>query len=222
MMYYVITSEPQPVSAIRPTLTDFVADLQSASADRRVIIGITGVPGSGKSTLAEALVAVLGDSAVWVPMDGYHLADIELYRQGILGRKGAPETFDSRGYARLLHALATDSEHTVYAPDFNRGLEQPLAGAIAVEPRHRIVVTEGNYLLLDGWDDVAVSMDTIWHVESEPEIRRSRLIARHTRYGKSPAEAEAWVDEVDEVNARLIDAVKHRADRILDLTNWTP
>lgn len=223
-MISVITVEPQRVLAIQPTLTDLVAELRSAAPDRRVIIGISGVPGSGKSTLAEALVAALGDLAVWVPMDGYHLGDVELLRQGILDRKGAPETFDARGYARLLSTLATELDHTVYAPNFDRGLEQPVAGAIPVFPHHRIVVTEGNYLLLgeDGWSAVAGSMDTIWHVESDPTVRRDRLIARHERFGKDSVAAAAWVDEVDEVNARLIDTVKHRADVILDLSGWTP
>src|SRR3954462_10681560 len=122
-----------------------------AGRGSRAILGIAGAPGGGKSTLAAAIVAALGEDAVLVPMDGFHLAQAELVRQGIRDRMGAPHTFDPRGYAALLQRLR-GAEETVYAPAFRREIEEPIAGAVAVPPDVPLVVTEGNYLLL--WEDV--------------------------------------------------------------------
>src|SRR5690242_7131199 len=122
--------------------------LPAAAGGQRVLLGLTGAPGVGKSTLAAHLASLLPDSAV-VPMDGFHLADVELARRGLLERKGAPETFDAWGYAALLARLRARPPHVVMAPGFDRDLEQPLAGAVAVPPTAAFVVTEGNYLLLD-------------------------------------------------------------------------
>lgn len=183
---------------------------------RRRILGIAGAPGAGKTTYAERLVAESTVPAVHLPMDGFHLADASLRRLGLLDRKGAPETFDAWGYAALLGRLR-DSRTTVWAPGFDRTLEQPLAGAIAVEPQVELVVTEGNYLLLDRpeWRAVRASLDEVWFLDVADEIRRPRLVARHVQFGKSPAEAEAWVARVDDVNAALVVASGSSADRIV-------
>jgi pantothenate kinase len=188
----------------------------------RWLLGISGAPGAGKSTLASFLAERLGDRAAHVPMDGFHLADVELARQGILDRKGAPETFDALGYAALLDRLRARPAERVYAPGFDRGLEQPLAGAICVPPSVDVVITEGNYLLLDdpGWREVRARLDEVWHVCCDERLRVERLVARHVRFGKSRSEAQAWVARVDGPNARLVEAVAHRADRVLDLSGW--
>ena len=124
-----------------------------ARPGRRALLGIAGGPGAGKTTLAERLTRELnGDGEPWVahvPMDGFHLADVELDRLGRRNRKGAPDTFDAAGYAALLERLRGDEEGVVYAPGFERALEQPVAGSIPVPPTARLVVTEGNYLLVD-------------------------------------------------------------------------
>ena len=187
----------------------------------RWLIGISGAPGAGKSTLAGHLLDLLGERGARVPMDGFHLADVELARQGILDRKGAPETFDALGYAALLGRLRSGHE-TVYAPGFDRGLEQPLAGAIAVPPAVQVVVTEGNYLLLDHphWREARARLDEVWHVRCDDPLRLERLVARHVEFGKDLAEARAWVQRVDEPNARLVEASADRADRVQDLTRW--
>ncbi|PKW27702.1 nucleoside/nucleotide kinase family protein [Phycicoccus duodecadis] len=202
-----------------------LADLAEAlvpSGGGRALLGVCGVPGAGKSTLAEALVAELARRhgpgfVAHVPMDGYHLADVQLERLGLRDRKGAPETFDALGYAALLRRLREDVERDVYAPDFERTLEQPIAGAMVVPGGSRLVVTEGNYLLLDdpGWREARAALDAVWFVDGDDEVRRSRLVARHVAFGKTPEAAAAWVSAVDEPNAAMVRAGRGAADRVV-------
>ncbi len=183
----------------------------------RALIGIAGPPGAGKSTLAERLVTAVGPAAAWVPMDGFHLADAALDRLGLRARKGAPETFDGWGYLALLRRLAVETGHPVWAPDFERTLEQPVAGRIPVGPEVRLVVTEGNYLLLDRppWPQVRAALSEVWYVEADAGVRLERLLARHVEFGKSPAEARAWVAAVDEPNTRLVERGRDAADLVV-------
>ncbi|WP_327662109.1 MULTISPECIES: nucleoside/nucleotide kinase family protein [unclassified Streptomyces] len=191
-----------------------------ASGPRR-LLGIAGPPGAGKSTLAEALVDALDGAAVLVPMDGFHLADRELARLGRADRKGAPDTFDAYGYAALLGRLRTPNPgETVYAPCFERELEEPVAGALPVPPDVPLVVTEGNYLLLDEppWSTaVRPLLDEVWWVDVDDAVRVERLIARHVAFGKSPDHARSWVLRSDEANARRVASGRERADVIVDV-----
>jgi pantothenate kinase len=183
------------------------------------LLGIAGAPGSGKSTFAAALAAAY--DGVVVPMDGFHLADVELTRRGLLDRKGAPETFDAEGYAALLGRVRA-REELVMAPAFDRTVEQPVAGALPVPASAGLVVTEGNYLLLDEprWRAVRARLDAVWHVVTSDSARLERLVARHVEFGKTPAAARAWVERVDQPNAVLVEAAACRADLVLDLTDW--
>ena len=193
-----------------------------ASDSARAILGVAGSPGAGKSTLVDELLdrirAVNGDDWVaHIPMDGFHLADAQLDRIGALARKGAPETFDAAGYAHLLERVRREVDEPVYVPGFDRVLEQPLAAALVVLPSARLVVTEGNYLLLDDphWERARRAMDAVWFVASEETVRVERLVARHIQFGKSPHEARAWVATTDQRNSELVAATVGRADRLI-------
>ncbi|MEU8950211.1 nucleoside/nucleotide kinase family protein [Streptomyces sp. NPDC048489] len=193
--------------------------------DRRAILGVAGSPGAGKTTLAERLAGELnGDGGCWVahvPMDGFHLADVELERLGRRDRKGAPDTFDAAGYAALLRRLREEDEGEgegiVYAPGFERTLEQPIAGAVPVPRTARLIITEGNYLLLRDavWERVRAQLDEVWFCELDESERVSRLVARHEEFGKDHETAVAWVLGTDQRNADLVAATRARADLVV-------
>ncbi|MEV6343638.1 nucleoside/nucleotide kinase family protein [Actinoplanes sp. NPDC051851] len=228
------TPAPQPSPGASPTAASRISPTAVAG---RAVLGIAGAPGAGKTTLAEELVKALasspppGMSADWVahvPMDGFHLSDAALDRLGRRDRKGAPDTFDSWGYAALLRRLLDDRDEMIYAPGFERVLEQPIAAVIGIPREARLIVTEGNYLLLDTpqWRPVRALLSESWYADLAPTVRLHRLIARHIRFGKPPATAQAWATGTDEHNARLIATTRPHADVIIPsevlLTLGTP
>jgi pantothenate kinase len=177
------------------------------------LLGIAGAPAAGKSTLAAALVEALAPDAVLVPMDGYHLAAAELIRLGRLDRKGAPDTFDPDGYTALLGRLRSREDAVVYAPEFRREIEEPVAGAISVPRDIPLVVTEGNYLL--HWAAARALLDEVWFVDLGESTRLQRLIDRHMAYGRTRAEAQGRAHGSDQRNAELIMASRAGADLIV-------
>jgi pantothenate kinase len=190
-----------------------------ASRGRRTLLGITGPPGGGKSTLAQAVADELSDRACLVGMDGFHLAQAELVRLGRRDRMGALDTFDGAGYVALLRRLRAADE-VVYAPEFRREIEEPINGAVAVPPDVPLVITEGNYLLVDEgpWAEVRELLDEAWYVVQDEETRLRLLIDRHVEFGKEPDFAREWVMRSDQRNAELVEATRERADALVRIT----
>jgi pantothenate kinase len=197
---------------------DLVERASALLTRERALLGICGAPAAGKSTLAERLVTALGPSSVYIGMDGFHLAQVELERLGRTERKGAPDTFDASGYVNLLRRLRSrPPAEVVYAPGFRRDLEEPIAGAVPVPPSIRLVVTEGNYLLLSDppWDQVRGLLDEVWFLDPPEDDRRQWLIDRHRAFGRSLAEARERTYGSDERNAVLINASRSTADLVV-------
>ena len=184
----------------------------------RTILGIVGAPGSGKSTFAAWIQQQFGPgSAVVVPMDGFHLGNAIIDGTPLRTRKGAMDTFDAGGYLSLLRRLVRRDEAVVYAPEFRRTIDEPVAASIAIPAEVPLVITEGNYLLADQepWKEARAQLDEVWFVDTPPALRLSRLVARHVEFGMEPGAAQAWAAGPDETNAVLIQATRPAADRII-------
>jgi pantothenate kinase len=187
---------------------------QLLASGSRKILGVVAPPGAGKSTLTAMLLAKFGAVVQMVPMDGFHLANSELERLGRRNRKGAPDTFDAAGYVNLLKRIKSQStDEVIYAPDYRREIEEAVAGAIAVQADRPLIITEGNYLLLEdgAWRDVRGAVDEIWYLDVPDDLRRARLLARHMRFGRTREDALAWITHTDEPNAVRIAQTRQRA-----------
>lgn len=196
---------------------DELADeiVKRAEGRARFLVGIAGPPGGGKSTLADALferLKLLGEAPAVLPMDGFHLDNRLLIERGLLPRKGAPETFDVRGLRDILHAVRAGGE--VLVPVFDRDRELAICAARCIAPEDRIILVEGNYVLLDRepWRPIASQFDLTVMVAPEEEELERRLIARWVHYGLSQDEIEAKVHGNDLPNGRLVLSASHPAD----------
>lgn len=206
-----MTHHPLPAGALERAR-------QLLASGQRTVLGIAAAPGAGKSTLAEGLRQALGVAAQVVPMDGYHLANSELQRLGRAGRKGAPDTFDAAGYVNLLRRIREQQPgETIYAPEFRRDLEEGIAGAIAIEASTPLIITEGNYLLLEdgAWSAVRSVLHEAWYLDIDTALRQQRLLERHMRFGRSREAALHWIAVTDEPNAQRIEHTRHRADWVV-------
>jgi pantothenate kinase len=194
---------------------EIITALPRAGEDR-VMIGIAAPPGAGKSTLAEAIVEAVRYSAVCVPMDGFHLSNMELDRLGLADRKGAPETFDAAGFVHLLSRIAA-GEELVYAPAYSRVLHESVGGVIPVFATTRLVVVEGNYLLLprEPWVRVRSLLHRVVYVDVPDEVRVAGLLRRQRSRGLDEEQARDWVQRSDEANTRLVKATRGFADFVL-------
>lgn len=198
--------------------TDLLTRATELMREDRAILGICGPPGAGKSTISERLVNAIGEDAALIGMDGFHLAQVELTRLGRTERKGAPDTFDAAGYVNLLSRLKSHpANETIYAPVFRRDLEEPIACAVPVPPRIRLVVTEGNYLLLPDspWNEIPRMLTESWFLAPDEDVRRHWLHQRHESYGRTPEEARERTLGSDERNAILINKTRAKADLII-------
>ena len=186
------------MTSVHPELTEadaLVAAIKLADSPGRSLLGVTGPPGAGKSTYAEQLVDAVnhaGRSAVLVPMDGFHLAHSALVSLGLADIKGAPETFDAAGYLDLLRRIREPGEETVWAPRFDRSIEDAIAASIPIQPTVDLVVTEGNYLLLPQgqWWLVRLQLDECWFIDARrrgappPAPVPPRAVRSHQRRGR--------------------------------------
>jgi pantothenate kinase len=200
-------------------VTAAVAGVRAGLASgNRMLLGITGSPGSGKSTLAAGLLAVFGAAvAAVVPMDGFHLGNAIIDGTPLRQRKGAIDTFDVGGYLSLLQRLRRRDEPVVYAPDFRREIDEPVAASIAVPASVQLIITEGNYLLAahPAWQQVRAQLDEVWFLDTPPDLRLARLVDRHVEFGMDRPAAKEWAAGSDEANARLIESTRPAADRVI-------
>ena len=203
----------------RPTFFRRMRDLlvQTPQGERR-IVALAGAPASGKSTLAQDAVDVLNRSepgaAALVGMDGFHYDDEVLVPHGWRPRKGAPHTFDLGGLGATLRRLRANEEPWVTVPRFDREIEIARAGAVMIEREVRIVVVEGNYLLLDDepWPDIARNFDLTVMLHVDEGQLSERLTARWSEHGFDETIAQSRVQVNDLPNARLVHARSRKAD----------
>ncbi|KAI0018730.1 phosphoribulokinase/uridine kinase [Xylariomycetidae sp. FL0641] len=213
---------------------------QEIPSDQRLLIAIGGIPGSGKTTLSQIVTQALNARhaaehpdvpepvAAFVPMDGYHLTRAQLDALPDPGaahaRRGAEFTFDGNAFLRLVKSLRepVDAARSILAPSFDHAVKDPKADDIAVRPAHRVVVFEGNYVLLDRppWRDAAALMHLRWFVEVDFAQARKRLVKRHVRAGIARDEEEAGrrADENDLVNGRQIVEQRVEVDDVVQST----
>lgn len=213
---------PEVPERLELSLTQLTARaLSLIQPGRRVLLGIAGAPGAGKSTVAAVLQRAMPGTVAVVGMDGFHLSQDELVRLGRQDRKGAPDTFDPYGYAALLRRLKDESDPYVYAPAFLRELEEPIANHLRIERATPLVITEGNYLLLEeeGWLLARQQLDEVWYLDLPDEIRRRRLVLRHQEFGKDPETARRWAAGSDQANADIVRSTQNAANLIVTLVD---
>ena len=202
-------------------LEDLAKRLTAAATGRRAICAIAGAPGSGKSTLAERLVDRLNRDepgmAALLPMDGYHYDDLHLVPAGLRPRKGAPETFDVGGLRHMLAGLRANEEDAVAVPVFDRDIEIARAGARLIPSSVRVIVCEGNYLLLDRapWTSLRPLFDLTVMIEVPEEELRRRLTQRWEGYRLTPEEIAWKLDGNDLPNGRAVMANSAPADVVI-------
>ena len=187
----------------------------------RALLGIVGEPGAGKSTFAEHLLAHIEQMrpgiAVGVSMDGFHLAQQIIGRQGKAARKGDIDTFDAHGFVGMLHRTRQETRTSLWWPEFRRELEEPVAQAVEVSPAHRLVVVDGNFLLASAppWDQVRELLTETWFLDADPTARRKRLVDRYIRYGFSAESAHNKAEGSDEASSAEIRRTGGSADLVL-------
>lgn len=205
----------------RPPLPDLAEAALSLIGSRRAILGIVGEPGAGKSTFAGQLLAhvtaLRPGVATAVSMDGFHLAQNVIDGRGQAATKGAIDTFDADGFIAMLRRTREETGHSVWWPEFRREIEEPVAGAAEIAPRHRLVIVDGNFLLVTDppWDQARGLLTRTWFLDADPAARRARLTRRYVRYGIGAHAARVKVNGIDERTSAKIRDTMDLADLIL-------
>lgn len=197
-------------------------ELVARAAGGRIVAAIAGAPGSGKSTIAEMLADAIrarmpdaGEACVAIlPMDGYHYDDRLLDTLGRRARKGAPDTFDVGGYRAMLERLRANREAAIAVPVFDRDIEIARAGARLIGRETRIIVTEGNYLLLQRgeWASLRPLFDVTVFIDVDEALLRERLAGRWRGYGFGEEAIRAKLEENDLPNGRIVMSESAEAD----------
>lgn len=198
------------------TLPQLAQIISERAADHpRLLVGIAGAPASGKSTLAADLATRLGPHAAVLPMDGFHLDNEVLTQMGLFHRKGAPETFDANGFVDLLRKLRTTP--SLPYPTFDRAADKTVPNGGEIDAATRIVLIEGNYLLLDiaPWSSLADVFDLTVRLDVDREDLEQRLIARWLDHGLTQPEALARAQGNDLPNADFVAQHARPADLVL-------
>ena len=190
-----------------------------AGENKRVLVAIAGPPGAGKSTIADNLAEALqamGETAAVLPMDGFHMDDGILRERHLLPRKGAPETFDVRGFIDIVRAIKA-GDQDVLVPVFDRRRELAIAAARIVFKEDRFVLAEGNYLLLDQapWNGLQGLFDYAIMISPPVEVLEERLMRRWLDLGLDAEAARKKVGGNDLPNGEMVRKASRRADRIL-------
>lgn len=205
----------------RPSTRELAERALALTGPRRALLGIVGEPGAGKSTFAEHLLAEIErlrpGVSVGVSMDGFHLAQQVIDRQGKSARKGFVDTFDARGFVVMLRRTLEETQEPLWWPEFRREIEEPVAQAVEVAPAHRLVVVDGNFLLATTppWDEVRGLLAQTWFLDADPPARRERLVRRYIRYGFTEDRAHEKAGGIDETSSAGIRRTRDRADLVL-------
>ncbi|KAE9585548.1 putative phosphoribulokinase/uridine kinase, P-loop containing nucleoside triphosphate hydrolase [Lupinus albus] len=200
------------------------------------LVALAGPPGAGKSTLANEVASRVNKLwsekasstdtqiqpphvAIVIPMDGFHLYRSELDAmenpKEAHARRGAPWTFNP---SRLLTCLKNLRTHgSVYVPSFDHGVGDPVEEDIFVNLQHKIIIVEGNYLLLeDGiWKEISSLFDEKWFIDIDIDKAMQRVLKRHISTGKPPEIAKQRVENNDRLNAEDIMKSMKNADIII-------
>lgn len=204
-------------------LVPHILEMESAADGRRIAIGLAGGPGSGKSTLAAELVTMLNavkpGSAALVPMDGFHMKHAKIEAMGQTDYKGAPHTFEGAAFVSFLHHLKHATE-AVSGPGYSRKIEDVVENAFTVQPEAKVLVVEGNYLLLtEGpWAGVKSLLDYAVFLDVPRDVVEARLMKRHGAEGLFTEERNrAHIARNDLPNYDLVAGSKDRADVIFEM-----
>ena len=213
--------EPQRLSLTPDAALEYLrSDAEALMVQpRRRVLGIAGGPGVGKSTIAQRLAVELGAAAAYVPMDGFHMRQAKLEALGTAADKGMPHTFEGAAFAEFLGALKAVTGD-MNGPGYSRKIEDVVDDAFSVPAAARLLVVEGNYLLLAmaPWWKVKPLLDRAVFISVPRELVRARLLKRHAEEGLFTEERNrAHIERVDLANYDLVARSRPRADVAIDL-----